>query len=563
MTPRAQSLAAELAHRRKIRAYLNDAHTALPELWPTRFRWGFPPGAARSSILARYLQTPPVRPDRPPFRLLVEGARGLGKTEIAREVALHRLLLGDETGVLFVGRTPPDSAAHVRYILDTIPPVRLREPPDDSRVRKWVDSPLGALFPDARVSGGVEHAAIHVHGRLAHVWSRAPGGSIRGLNERGVRPSLVIADDLVTLEAALSPTQTETLRNVLDDDIGGLGTLETPVAIWLLGNAVAQGDLLDKLATSGKWLVERAPSWAPSIPPDSPEKLELLRLITAADATEDQARGYLDVNRDAILRGCRPTAPEVDPYTLLRLEAVLGARAFRQSFQCERTAAADRLWAMERAPLVEVRDGRVIWPDGAPEMVLAGCRAGVWLDPRGSDDADRNDYAAMALVVREPGQQDRVRRAVLRVDLARCRAVEQRAMLWRIFDHAVALGIPTKNIRVGYETNNAAKIAHEDFLQEDLRARRQAGKPAPANGIGGEWSSKGKLDIERIGRLEGPIEARRIGFHRDLLNTEAWQQCARLPHGEHDDAPDAIERADALTEIGDSMAARMRALRGG
>jgi phage terminase large subunit-like protein len=69
----------------------------------------------------------------------------------------------------------------------------------------------------------------------------------------------------------------------------------------------------------------------------------------------------------------------------------------------------------------------------------------------------------------------------------------------------------------------------------------------PPAGIEGAWSSKDKYDIDRIAGLEGPIETGRLAFADHLRDTEAWLQCARLPHGEHDDAPDAITEADRLT----------------
>lgn len=540
------------ALRRDLR---EDAASVLPRLDPVRFRWGFPPDAPRTSILAHYLRTPPVCPGRRPYRLLVEGARGSGKTEIAREVALHRLLDGAETGVLYLGRTPPDSAAQVRPYLSRLPPLRRSDDPNDPRLRDWLASPLGRLYPSARITGGVEHAAIHVEGRIAHVWSRAPGGSIRGLNERGVRPSLVIPDDLVTLEAALSTRQTDSLEAILDDDVGGLGTVDCPVAIWLLGNAVAQGDLLDRAAASGRWTVCRAPSWTPTIPPDSPHKRELLRLLTSRDATAEDGVRYLGQHRDEVLQGCRATDPAVEPIYLLQIEAAIGTRAFRRAYQCERLSSDDRLLAMDRAVLVDIIDGDLHWthPDGAkagPPVLLSSCRAGIWLDPRGIEDAARGDWAAVALCVREPGPADRARRACLRIDLARCNSRDQRAMLWTAFDHAVDLGIPVRNIRVGYETNMSAKLAHETFLAADIIERRAQKALTPPAGIEGAWSSKGKCDIDRIGGLEGPIESGRFGFARTLQGTEAWRQHERLPHGDHDDAADAVAYADGLTVAG-------------
>ena len=358
----------------------------------------------------------------------------------------------------------------------------------------------------------------------------------------------------------MSTRQTDSLEAILNDDVGGLGTVDCPVAIWLLGNAVAQGDLLDRAAASGHWTVCRAPSWSPGIPPDSRAKIELLRLLVSRDATKEDGERYMDAHGAAVLQGCAPADPGVDPLALLRIEAAIGKRAFQRAYQCERLSADDRLLAMERAVVVDIADGLLHWThtDGTnagPPTLLSSCRAGIWLDPRGTEEAERGDYAAVALCIREPGPTERARRACLRADLARCAAREQRSMVWAAFDHAVGLGLLVKNIRVGYETNMSAKLAHERFFLADIIERRAQGALVPALGIEGAWSSKGKCDIDRIGGLEGPIESGRFGFLRTLQGTEAWKQHERLPHGDHDDAPDSVAYADGLTSSGVDLAA--------
>jgi len=550
-TERALRLALAVETDRLRQQLRDDPGAALPRLDPVRFSGGFDPAGPQAAVLRAYHDTPPVGPGRTPYQVLVEGYRGLGKTEIAREMALQRLLDGSEVGVLYVGRTPPDGAAHVASYLDRIPPLRRREDPRDPAVATWRVSPLGRLYPDARITGGVEHAEIHVSGRVAHVWSRPAGGSIRGINVGGVRPSLVIPDDLVTLEAALSAKQTATLTAIVDDDIGGLGTISSPIAIWLLGNAIAQDDLLDRAARSGRWRVVRVAAWTPHLPPQSAEKNELLRLLCAPGG-EEPALAYYAAHEAAILGGARPTDPSVHPLILLRIEAARGTAAFRRAYQCERLAADDRLLPMERAVLVERRGHELLYPDGT-RLDLATCRAGIWLDPRGIEDAARGDFAAVAICVREPGAPDRARRAVLDVQMERCSASGQRAMLWEMLDRALSWGIRPGSIRLGYETNNAAKLAHETFFDQESRARRAAGLHTPA--IEGSWSSKDKYGIERIGGLEGPILTGRLAFAAHLRTSEAWTQLERAPHADHDDAPDAIAQADGLTATIDPAAA--------
>lgn len=507
---------------------------ALPDVYHS----GFPDGP-KLDLARAFAETPPAAPGRPPISILAEQGRGLGKTNIARGVALHRLLEGLETGLVFSGATIPEGTKHTKAILALgIPPLRASERPSDPVVRRWVESPLGSLYPGLRQSGSVTELVLHLDGRAMPIWVIAPGSSTRGKELSGIRPSLAICDDLVTLEAATSEAQAAQIVEWVEDDVRGLGTTRCPAAIWWLGNAIAAGDSLDLAAASGRWKVVRGAVWSPHAPPPSPEKKALLAALLALPTgapIPEEVRVEWTPRLPALLGGAVPTDPDTDPLELLRQEALTGERAFARAFMCVRLSPGSSLWPMAEAHAFRVENGAIIEPEG--RFPLAACKGAVWLDPRGSEAGDHGDFAAAAAVVRAPNG----RRYVLAIEAGRVRKHEQRVLYWRCVDALIAAGCSA--IQGAYETNGGAELAFGEAWEEDARARRARGLPAPIPA--GMSSGAGKYSTERLDRVTDHIADGRLRFRDLLRQSQSWLRMSRIPH-DHDDDADAVERADWL-----------------
>lgn len=521
---------------------------------PDVYHSGFPPGP-KLDLVRAFAATPPAAPGRPPVSILAEQGRGLGKTNIARGCALLRALEGQETGLVFAGATVPEATKHTKAILALgIPPVRVSERPSDPAVRRWLDSPLGALYPGLRYTGSVTEIVLHLDGRQIPIWTIAPGSSTRGKELSGIRPSLSVCDDLVTLEAATSEAQAAQIVEWVEDDVRGLGTTRCPAAIWWLGNAIAAGDSLDLAAASGRWQVVRGAVWTPHAPPVSPEKRALLAALLALPATSgipDDLRAEWSPHLPALLGGARPTDPDTDPLELLRQEALTGERAFARAFMCVRLSPGASLWPMSDAHSFRVESGSIVEPEG--RFPLAACRGAVWLDPRGSEAGDHGDFAAAAAVVRAPSG----RRYVVAIEAGRVRKHEQRVLYWRCVDALLGMGVAS--ISGAYETNGGAELAFGEAWTEDARARaaRSLAAPIPA----GMNSGAGKYSTERLDRVTDHIADGRLRFRDVLRQTPSWLRMSRIPH-DHDDDADAVERADHLLEQPQTWATRAEALRG-
>lgn len=527
------------ARRGILRTWLAAHPLALLRfLRPSLFFSGFPAGPKRDLALA-FAATPRADPGRPPIAILGEQGRGLGKTQIARWSAVARALEGEEQGVAFFGASAPDAQKHTAAIIKDIPALRAAESPSDATVRAWTRSPMGSLYPTLRVEGGVMAPILHLAGRRIPLWARGRSGSTRGLELDGIRPSLVVLDDLVTLEAATSEKQAADHLKWVHDDAANLGTQAIPAAVWWIGNAIAAGDSLDLASASGRWNVIRGTVWTPHAPPDSAHKRDLLADLLALPQhlpIPDELIAKWAPRLTEILAGACPTDPDQDPLALLRIEALMGPRAFARACMCLRLAEGEALWPMDRAHLVRIDGRELVWPDGE-RALLSACTGAVWLDPRGSESADANDYAAAAAVVRAPSG----RRACLAIEAERCPKARQRELYWLAVDALFGFGV--RSVSGGYETNNGANLAFDADWPVDAKKRRDRGLQAPIPA--GVNSGAQKYGPERLDRVTDHIGDGRLAFLAALYQGASWRRMAAMPGG-HDDDGDAVERADNL-----------------
>ena len=192
-----------------------------------------------------------------------------------------------------------------------------------------------------------------------------------------------------------------------------------------------------------------------------------------------------------------------------------------------------------------MREAAGAWEAGAP-IPLAELEVGIWHD-RAKGGAT-NDYPATAVVAR-----DRLGyRYVLEVDMTREPTSGQRARIWRLWERYRG----AKRIRVGCDDTAQTEIFAGESWERERNERRQRGIA---------WNidvTSHTLSEEKDARIKGQEPDVRKGwlqFGSDLP-PEVWAQYRDFPNATHDDAPDAIERADWL--LRDSMPTIQRHTRG-
>ena len=548
--------------RKAVRKAWYEAHLGhwLAGTRPERFGRGWPVGPSRDILHAiEGLDDPRMT------ALLIEAGRNFGKTETMRGLLLRDLLSKKRQGILWFSERAADAHATTRAMMSCFPEYRSSEKASAERILAYGRTPLGRLYPSARWTGGEECLRVALNGQDprknvdAVIWARGRGGQIRGLLEQGIRPDLAVADDIVTPETAGNPETNNKIIKVLDDDVAGLGTFERRCQRVVLANAIAFDDVADQLPKRG-WTTVRGAVWSPGMPPESKAKAGLFAILRAPDVPLherlQEAGCYYAENEAAILQGCAPTSPIQTALDLLVIESEIGTVAFSHAYQNLRTASAAQLWPMGKAEWATVDGGSV--RIGATAYPLHTCSGAVWLDPRYSEDIGRNDYAAAAAVLKVPTKGGAVR-VVVALEVERCMADAERGLYWRAVDALHAL--VGARITGGYEACGGMEKYIDPEFSKDAARRRSEGLFAPIPVA--VPSTQGKYSLDRMGRLAYPIEAHTVCFLDILRASEGVRQCSRLGSGYHDDAPDAIERADNLLTASTSAASTNRALREG
>lgn len=514
--------------------------TCLPEI----FSQPFGEGAPRTQLLDALTAMAPASgpPDYPRSQVYAEMGRGLGKTSVIRGLLLWMLLSGRHDAAVVVGEKAKSAEEATQGILRLFPTVsgeKSGEQAGDPRIRSYHETPLGMWYPDARVSGGVERLELHLgERRTAIVWAAGAESQIRGRLAGHRRPTVAILDDIITGATAWSDAVTEKrLTRLIGDEVRYLGSQlpPRPCHVVLAGNAYRSRDLGERIAADQSWQVIRGSVWvdaagAPSAgPPQSDAKTAVLELLRdpALTVAERAARAAPLITA-ALLQGHRPADPVTHTaLALLAAEAADGTRAYLRAACCVRAADGTALWpwaSVRRLATVDPREVRSV---------------GIWLDPRYSADAERNDFAAAAAV----GRLSDGRRVVLAVEEARCSPLEATALYWRAVDRAAALA-PWASLTGGCEANGGVKAYLAADFDRDATARAARGLPAPVPEL--IFSTQKKTGPDRLERLSGPIERGDLLILAGALSPEAERQCEVLGTDYHDDAPDAIERADNL-----------------
>lgn len=519
----------------------------LPPRW---IRLGFH-AQARARLLARLSSIPPAYPIRPGVNVAFEGYRGCGKTAIGRWWLLHSLVYGHELEATLLDRTPREGHQHSEALHHPSILLEHRARPKADDVAAYASTPMGRLYPGLEWSGSVESWQLHVppllgatdDGADPRVVLRgvAGSGAIRGQSSTE-RPTVVIANDLETIDSARSPLKRATLWNKLETEVMGLGPNDTGLAVVMFGNALLDDDAMDRARANG-WTYDRIGIWSGPPPEDRGLVRDLHALFDSFPkgderAREEAVREAAAPHANALAALTPPTDPALSQLDVLLKWWALGDRSARRVLACDRISKDERTFDLEkvRTHLCRIEAGALIRGDGS-RVPLAALDLVIWLDPRTSKNADGNDFAAVVAVAKDPEG----RLFTVDADLQRVSGVQQRARVWAMLDACLSRGFLISRVRIGYETNNGSEQAHEEPFATEVTDRRKQGLAALVPEGHRTPSVQAKLD--RIETMEAPLHSGRWQIAAHLVDAELWHQLAGCPHAQHDDGPDAMERA--------------------
>ena len=521
--------------------------------FPDETRWGNR-ARSRAVLQRRFREVPPAEPGRIEYRICEEMYRGCAKTASARFEVLTRLIYGMEYGALFVNHTAPMATPHSDAIQAFIPRKNARSPSGSA--------PLLTLFPGLCYSGSVTDWVLHVphlpglndRPHDAPVFAGGISGNLRGFLSGFTRPTMLVLDDIETADSARSPSERESVWRAVTEEAAGIAPQDVGLFTLMLCNALAVDDAGQRAEQSPGWIHDRVAVW--HRPPDESGLVrELEALWHATPGSPEQRNAAVEAHPRAAEVETLATMDDPDRSVLwaLCLRWSEGRRAFARNRECLRTSHGERTFDPDRILLCEL--GReVVRADGS-RVPLSALTISIWLDPRFSKNEKKNDFAAVVAVGKDAGGM----LFTLDADLKRDRGTASRARVWSMLDRLISLGADPRKVKLGYETNGGSEGTYEETFDADIEQRRRAGLFAPP--ISGAWSDGAKLD--RIETMEDPMHAGRWQVAKHLVGSECWTQLLSVPHGQHDDGPDAIERAGKMLEAPQSMRDRMLALRNG
>jgi hypothetical protein len=175
-------------------------------------------------------------------RICIAAPRGHAKTTISLTIQIvHALCYGYEPYMVIMAQNLRESQARVQSILDIL--------------RNNVK--LKQVFGDLAPPKGMGSKNQFVARNNALVKAVSWGQSIRGMNHQGHRPSLIILDDVETLEGVQNPDQREKYREQFKKDVLQAGDVTNTLNVVVIGTCLHDDGLINHLLCHPGWTTRR------------------------------------------------------------------------------------------------------------------------------------------------------------------------------------------------------------------------------------------------------------------------------------------------------------------
>jgi predicted phage terminase large subunit-like protein len=393
------------------------------------------------------------------------------------------------------------------------------------------ESRLAELYGPFEVSGGVDEWEVSVGGAPpVALLAKSQGSSVRGAKHpsRGIRPTLVLLDDVEHKDRVRNPDQRALTWSWVQSDVMKLGRRQGGTDVWWRGTILHPEAALARLMATPGWDAQR---WRAII--SWPERADLWARcgeiycdLTLGAYRVPAAKAFYAANRAEMDRGVEVLDPTVeDVFRLYEQIWVEGLAAFLREKQNDPTDPAASLFLPEKFSRFRLEGDTLVSSRSGRRVKLADLRRYAHWDP--SLGLPDGDFGAIAVVGRDVWGYC----YVLDCWLARQKPTEQLAAIWRL---AERWGLSV----VSYEDNGFQSLVTESFPRQQ-EERRKNGEFWQLS-MDGQTTSENK--VGRIGALEPDVAAGWISF-AEHLPADLLTQFAQFPAGDHDDGPDAVQRA--------------------
>jgi predicted phage terminase large subunit-like protein len=442
-------------------------------------------------------------------KTVIAAPRGHAKTTIMLTAqVLHAICYGYEPSIVIIAQTQAEAESRVEQIL-----IELR-----------YNEALIAVFGHLAPKGGKGSKKGFTAQNGVRIRAISRGQSIRGQNYRGNRPSLLILDDVETLEEVQNPEQRQKTRDWLFKDVIPVGQSDGSTNMIAIGTCLHEDSLISNLLMQVGWhsyKYQAIEQWSPES--ELWEQWEQLYLDLCNPDRETDAQAFYEAHQPQMLQETQVLWPEQESYLdLIKMKVSMGRKAFYSEKQNEPFDPNAQLFNMEKARYFtwDAHSETLQCPNRT--VALSELHTIVaFHDPCIGHD-DQGDDAAIVVV----GKDRHNFLYVLDAFVARDTPEAQLEAAVRLFQrwgfHSLTL-----------EANGFQRILKNSYVQ------RFQGFNQPPRVL--QLTQTGNKEL-RIANLQPYIEAGTLLFNR-ALPKRFFEQLSHFPTATHDDGPDALEGA--------------------
>jgi predicted phage terminase large subunit-like protein len=366
-----------------------------------------------------------------------------------------------------------------------------------------------------------------------HVQAKSRLASVRGLNEDGHRPSLIIGDDLESPERIYNPEQRQKTLDWFTKDILKLGQADNSTNIIVVGTLLHPDSLLSHLLKRPGWTTRRYQALLhPAENQDLWNEYKQLYTNLSDPHRVETAHAFYEVHEAAMLAGASVLWPESDSYEkLICMQMDEGMASFQSEKQNEPYDPERQVLNMHQAKYFQfVYDGQgrriaLQWLSGAQKTVsLSDLEIVAFHDPA-LGETHKSDYAALVVVGRDAegyfyGLDVYLEKVFISRQLEQVLHLEKAWGLKRLYLEAVGFqGVLKEDYR-------RLKQEHPHCKVEVIPVSQHHNK---------QW---------RISTLE-PLITNGYLLFAETLPPHFIEQLVQFPTHHHDDGPDALQGAIA------------------
>jgi len=313
----------------------------------------------------------------------VEAPRGLAKTTIAKLIVVHRIVYGLEPFIIWgaVGqREAEQEGNHIRAMFD-----------DPGEL-------FGEIYGPFKVEGGASDWTVRLpSGQTCRVSARGwPGGKMRGINNQGQRPTLIIGDDVEHTEHVRNPAVRAKLDNYISSDVRNAGPKEGGLIFLQVGTRLHPDSQTARNSHDRAFTAVRYRSvitW--------PDRMDLWQRckdlwsdLTDPDRLETAER-YYRRNRRRMTAGCEVLDPKVQPiYWLMQKLWSVGEASFWKDYLNDPVDPTRQVFFPDKFRRC-THDAHSITTSSGRRIPVGSCKLAIWLDPRASREVARSAGATM------------------------------------------------------------------------------------------------------------------------------------------------------------------------